>query len=1788
MLQTKFLRNIFLLIGFTLSLNFAVAQNQSHACYYQIELTDDYDDGWNGAEVEIIDSAGNVIYTLGKSFTDGAIFMHNVLLNSGLTYSLVVSDEGNYPEEIGLVIKSNGVIVSTYNPSFSTSLNTQMASLSPTCVNCLSSQMCSFNVTLTDSYGDGWDGARAEIRDTNGNIFYVLGVNFSTGSTYTDSVVLCSSNQYKIVLTDEGDYPQEIGLSVSDGLSFVSSYSPSSNTSTGAELASFTAACISGNVDAITSCGPYTWTNGLTYSTSNFSAVDTLTNVNGQDSIVTLNLVVNSPQYRADSVVSFSSYTWIDGNTYSQSTSVPSMTFTDSNGCDSIVNLVLSIRSPGVVSREIMFMPDEPKDILTSKPQYPDSTWANTRIFNIDRLIDAYTHYPDDDSTIVGTGLYRVINATPREYYNVVVWGIFQNTTDTVFIRDFSLLRSFESIILELPYVAGTGQKTFTTINGGSVTISNPFNKDIDFYLECSDESFNKLREIEMSTRLWFLDNQKTTGNFDDPTPAFCRHFLTAYANIAYMWSQAEFEDSWQDVDMIIHGNQSWHGFIKKSNGTYLKTSLITTNSDSLTLTGDSTSGLPNTSWLMYEEISMDTIFKSNGDTLINDKWFLGTNTTVLDSFPNSELYKLLPVSDTLNKLSILNTFKAKSDQYLGNIKNVSGLGGGSLLAIAGGQMIGQRFYESIGQSNSTFYHEFAHGINYHHSSNLTYADARGGWELFNRKMFEGYSGSRDTVDLTFKNGQPRVITKTLPFIEPFYRQDVFHTDSVNISSEFGVDTILDIKIINLHEWLYTTTAISSRYSRNDTKKPDLVIDSLSLPYGVTTSQVFPLIIPIGDTADVSIRLKFTNLSTTDTSVTKDSIVIHGEHTHWIPLEVELIPLNYSSIDTVKECDNYYWGVNNETYESSNIVIEELTDSQGQDSILILSLEINQSYSDTIHQLSYCTPFYWQGDTIFASGLYSSSFISEHGCDSTLYLDFTRIDGIDSSFVSANNDDAKEFQNNGSMNLGSKALQLGGTSGKLLKSGFRFSDVGLEKGTNIQSARVSMVARSNDSSPLKITIAGVALDSTSSFSNTSYHLSSLPQTNEKVEWTVDNWTKDSTYYTADVSSIITEITNRPNWKAGNALTLIMWPTDSSTSNQRTLRSKNDGSIIGLYVNYGNPIEIVDTVATSYFWPVSQSSYSTSGVYDFVPTGGACSDYQYLDLTLNAPTSATSYDSIFACGSYTWINGVTYTSSTSAPADTLTSSTGQDSVVTLNLTINSPTTGTDIQTACNSYTWIDGVTYTSSNSSATYTLTNAAGCDSVVTLNLTINSPTTGTDIQTACNSYTWIDGVTYTSSNNSATYSLTNAAGCDSVVTLNLTINSPTTGTDIQTACNSYTWIDGVTYTSSNNSATYSLTNAAGCDSVVTLNLTINSPTTETDIQTACNSYTWIDGVTYTSSNSSATYTLTNAAGCDSVVTLNLTINSPTTGTDIQTACNSYTWIDGVTYTSSNSSATYSLTNAAGCDSVVTLNLTINSPTTGIDIQTACNSYTWIDGVTYTSSNSSATYSLTNAAGCDSVVTLNLTINSPTTGTDIQTACNSYTWIDGVTYTSSNNSATYTLTNAAGCDSVVTLNLTIESIDDSVVLSALTIYALPGYDSYQWYECTSNGYMMMSNETNDSISITANGDYAVVINNNNCSDTSDCVTVNNIGLREETQATFRIYPNPTQGKVKVERDNFSSPTGTYQLQIVDSRGKVTQRSNVDFQNGFITINLENYPAGVYQITLINQHEVYHDKISLVK
>ena len=120
---------------------------------------------------------------------------------------------------------------------------------------------------------------------------------------------------------------------------------------------------------------------------------------------------------------------------------------------------------------------------------------------------------------------------------------------------------------------------------------------------------------------------------------------------------------------------------------------------------------------------------------------------------------------------------------------------------------------------------------------------------------------------------------------------------------------------------------------------------------------------------------------------------------------------------------------------------------------------------------------------------------------------------------------------------------------------------------------------------------------------------------------------------------------------------------------------------------------------------------------------------------------------------------------------------------------------------------------------------------------------------------------------------------------------------------------------------------------------------------------------------------------------------------------------------------TVELTDAKGCsETLESIEITDPDELTHEESKTACESYTW-NGNTYTSSGTYE-YLTTNAMGCDSTVTLNLTINNSSTHRIYETACESYTW-KGNKYTSS-GTYKYVTTNAMGCDSTVTLVLSIE------------------------------------------------------------------------------------------------------------------------------------------------------------------
>lgn len=311
-----------------------------------------------------------------------------------------------------------------------------------------------------------------------------------------------------------------------------------------------------------------------------------------------------------------------------------------------------------------------------------------------------------------------------------------------------------------------------------------------------------------------------------------------------------------------------------------------------------------------------------------------------------------------------------------------------------------------------------------------------------------------------------------------------------------------------------------------------------------------------------------------------------------------------------------------------------------------------------------------------------------------------------------------------------------------------------------------------------------------------------------------------------------------------------------------------------------------------------------------PTAGTL---QVLTASVNAPCFYLNAAAAYAA-SVTAVNAVTCYGQSNGSLQVATSGTGSTSSGFYR--VNG---GTQISYATNPFS-INNLPA----GNYTITVSNANGCSD--TALATITQPASGittTSSLSVCNSYTW-NGTTYTISGNyQQTYIA--ASGCDSVHTLQLTVRYSSTGSSSVTACNSYTW-NGITYTASAN-PTFTYVNSQGCDSVHTLNLVIVGSSGSSTVN-VCNSYIW-NGVSYTTSGI-YTHTYNGPGGCDSVHTLNLTIRYGSSSSSTQAVQNSYTWpANNVTYTNTGI-YTLTLVNAVGCDSVLTLNLTVLSQSSAI------------------------------------------------------------------------------------------------------------------------------------------------------------------------------------------------------------------------------------------------------------------
>ncbi|MBQ9508069.1 MAG: hypothetical protein IJR53_01430, partial [Bacteroidales bacterium] len=583
-----------------------------------------------------------------------------------------------------------------------------------------------------------------------------------------------------------------------------------------------------------------------------------------------------------------------------------------------------------------------------------------------------------------------------------------------------------------------------------------------------------------------------------------------------------------------------------------------------------------------------------------------------------------------------------------------------------------------------------------------------------------------------------------------------------------------------------------------------------------------------------------------------------------------------------------------------------------------------------------------------------------------------------------------------------------------------------------------------------------------------------------------------------------------------------WSSDEESENRAYMVSFSNGSLISAehktYPCHVRAVRsfiyptITSNTPLTYHWNTDSTqayiiiSPDTTTTYTVTGTDtNGCSDMAQITVVVKQP--ATGIDSIIACDSLTWIDGVTYYDSTTTPSYTYPggAANGCDSIVTLHLTVNHKTYGTDTIVACESYTWINGTRYNESNYSDTYTIPNGneQGCDSVVTLHLTITdvnlSITSSADTICAGESDTlWVlrefpvnPAVGDILCNDNSFVKLDDwpAVAAVGKVAQGIVYYLHPDGSggwvvalhDAATNCKwgEYGDVPGlINYANDESGILQALTDtAAYTNTLIIRNYQTNYvspleyaarkvnfeqgwvlPTlkqlgklyfTHPSISSAI---TAVGGdEMYSNSGDRGHYWSCVESSTDRAFGIHFTDGAPFTrdktdylavravksfsnSTSVYDTSLTYQWHSGSIQLSNtqpyiivspNTTTTYTVTgtDTNGCSGMAQITIVVKQKTYSDTTVVACNSYTWIDGVTYTESNNTATYTLTNAAGCDSIVTLNLTINKSSVGDTSATACDIFFW-HGNTYTESGNYYD-TLTNAAGCDSIVTLHLTV-------------------------------------------------------------------------------------------------------------------------------------------------------------------
>lgn len=381
----------------------------------------------------------------------------------------------------------------------------------------------------------------------------------------------------------------------------------------------------------------------------------------------------------------------------------------------------------------------------------------------------------------------------------------------------------------------------------------------------------------------------------------------------------------------------------------------------------------------------------------------------------------------------------------------------------------------------------------------------------------------------------------------------------------------------------------------------------------------------------------------------------------------------------------------------------------------------------------------------------------------------------------------------------------------------------------------------------------------------------------------------------------------------------------------------------------------------------------------------------------------------------------------------------------------------------------------------------------------------------------------------------------------------------------------------------YSVTvaNEIGCSATSeTVTVTTKPTYHETDEVTICGNESYVFGTQTLTESGEYTEVFQSILNCDSTVVLTFNVNPVYDIVVNESICEGETFtFNEVDYTETGEYV-HNLQSELGCDSTVTLNLTVNQAYNQVATASICEGEEYVFGTQTLIEAGEYTEVFESEFGCDSIVVLTLSVNSNYNFSLTESICEGNSYILGTQAITESGEYTEVFDSEFGCDSTVILTLTVIDVDVMVTEENNTITANAESAEYQWVDCN-NDYEPIPNATEQSFTPTQNGSYAVEVTYLGCYGLSECISITGLTISGfEYNGRVSFYPNPASKTLTVIVSRKS------EIIIYNLSGTIVYANYLT--KGKQLIDISNLSSGTYIIKIKNNIEVKTGKLIITK